>query len=405
MAGKRTIIDSQIVYGKDDIIYSETKSSKIKTKPKKRNPKKENPKSGEGKNGRKKNRKKRALIAVAVIIVLLVASYLTFTFSDIAPIKYLRELYIGTAMTTDEHQWLATWFFPKSVIDKVMSQQAETFVGINEADVNIPGKDNNENRPDDILGQKNLTVGGKDYTGREVLVNDIEQGIVVSRLSGPSYEGKIMLVDDPSRVFLGVTPYWGSRGLFMTDMLSHYDAIGGINASGFSDPGGHGDGEKANSGCRYNGENYGSYRGDQLTFGFNEDDKMVLGMIDVSQWDSYSIRDCCQFFGPALVVNGEQQIYQSSYYGLHPRSVIGQRADGVVLLMIIDGRQPGYSLGATLDECAEIMVEYNAVSAAACDGGSSAVLGYDGRIITTPSTSALRSTGRYLPNAWLVKRK
>ena len=51
------------------------------------------------------------------------------------------------------------------------------------------------------------------------------------------------------------------------------------------------------------------------------------------------------------------------------------------------------------------MLEYKAVSAAANDGGSSAVLGYNGEIITIPSTRSLRSTGRYLPDAWLVKKK
>ena len=40
-------------------------------------------------------------------------------------------------MTTDEHQWLAEWFLPKSVIEKVMKRQVKTFDDVNEADVTI----------------------------------------------------------------------------------------------------------------------------------------------------------------------------------------------------------------------------------------------------------------------------
>lgn len=393
MAGKRKIIDSEITYGKDEIIIENEKVKKEKIK---------KGKIDRNKGGQEKQRniKKRVLITVSVILCLLITFYLLFAFADFYPFRQLREIYIETAMTTGEHHWLAQWFFPQSVIDKVMKKQVEPLDEVNEAKVDIVAEDGVK----DVLGQQQFKVGDIDYAGNEIVINDIEQGIMVSKVSGEGFIGKMMLIDDPSRVFLAVSPYWGSRGLFMVDMLEHYDAIAGINASGFADPGGHGDGEKANSGCRSQGKNYGYYRSDQLTFGFNDENKLILGMIGPDEWDEYNLRDCCQF-GPALVVDGEQKVFDSAGYGLHPRSVIGQRADGVVMLLLIDGRQVGYSLGATLGQCAEIMMDYKAVSAAANDGGSSAVLGYDGAIITTPSTSSLRSTGRYLPDAWLIKRK
>ncbi|MCR4563554.1 MAG: phosphodiester glycosidase family protein [Clostridiales bacterium] len=382
MSEKRKIIDSKVTYGKDDIIVETGKPEKKKIK----------------NTGKKKKVKKIILIIVAVLVALLIAFYLLFAFADFYPFKQLREIYVETAMTTDEHQWLAEWFLPKSVIEKVMERQVKTFDDVNEADVTI------DDEADDVLGQKKLKVGDLDYTGREILINDIEQGIMVSKVVGEGYVGKIMLVDDPSRIFLGVTPKWGSMGVVMTEMMANYDAIAGINASGFRDPNGHGDGGSADSRNRSEGVDRGSYRYDRATIGFNEDNKLVVGDIPANEWDDYKLTDCCQF-GPALVIEGEQMVFDSAGYGLHPRSVIGQRADGVVLLMIIDGRQVGYSLGITLGECAKIMVEYKAVSAAANDGGSSAVLGYNGEIITIPSSSSLRSTGRYLPDAWLVRKK
>ena len=81
----------------------------------------------------------------------------------------------------------------------------------------------------------------------------------------------------------------------------------------------------------------------------------------------------------------------------------GQRADGVIVFMVIDGRQPGYSIGITVGEAAEILFMYGVVNAAACDGGSSSVLAYDGKIMNKPSTPM--EAGRYLPNAFLVKEK
>ena len=67
------------------------------------------------------------------------------------------------------------------------------------------------------------------------------------------------------------------------------------------------------------------------------------------------------------------------------------------------GRKAGYSLGITMGDAAELLLKYGVVTAAACDGGSSSVLAYDGAIINKPSTPMV--TGRYLPNAFLVKSK
>ena len=112
MSGKRTVIDSEVTYGKDDMvieseILKKTKSSK---------------KTGEKR--KKKKIKKRALITLSVFLCLLAVLYLLFTFANFYPFMQLREIYIETAMTTDNHHWLAEWFFPKSVIEKVMKKQA-----------------------------------------------------------------------------------------------------------------------------------------------------------------------------------------------------------------------------------------------------------------------------------------
>ena len=134
--------------------------------------------------------------------------------------------------------------------------------------------------------------------------------------------------------------------------------------------------------------------------GFDEKDRLVVGGMD--NWEDYNIRDGIQFH-PTLIVDGEKVVKDSAGWGLQPRTVVGQCKNGVVLFLVADGRQPGYSLGATMEDCADVLLQYGAVSAAACDGGSSSVMAYNGEIINKPSTDM--PTGRYLPNAWIVERK
>ena len=72
-------------------------------------------------------------------------------------------------------------------------------------------------------------------------------------------------------------------------------------------------------------------------------------------------------------------------WGVGPRTAIGQRKDGTVLFLVIDGRQPGYSVGATLRDIQNIMYEEGAVIAANLDGGSSSTLYYNGKVINKPA--------------------
>ena len=106
-------------------------------------------------------------------------------------------------------------------------------------------------------------------------------------------------------------------------------------------------------------------------------------------------------FGPALIVNGEKMItHGDGGWGVGPRTAIGQRKDGTVLFLVIDGRQPGYSVGATLRDIQNIMYEEGAVIAANLDGGSSSTLYYNGKVINKPADLLGE---RMIPTAFVVK--
>ncbi|MGP4014245.1 phosphodiester glycosidase family protein [Saccharopolyspora sp. 5N708] len=69
----------------------------------------------------------------------------------------------------------------------------------------------------------------------------------------------------------------------------------------------------------------------------------------------------------------------------NPRSIIGVDARGRIILVTTDGRQPGFSDGWGLPEAAEFIRSMGAVDAMALDGGGSAAMVVNDRLVTAPS--------------------
>ncbi len=328
-------------------------------------------------------------------------------FSNVSPFAYLRGLWIETAMSTWHHHWLAESFFPGDKIAEVLDAINKTQDVIGGEDALKPTDSDTTTQPpnkvvdDDILDQKSLVVGGKDYAGNKVLINDIEEGLVVSEIVGATFKGKIMLIDDPARVYVGQTPYPDEKGLRIRAMMEHHGAIAGINASGFNDPYESGDGGTVVGLSCSNGEYWGDFTYDYGSIVLTADNTLVVGNISV--WRNYNIRDGVQF-GPVLIADGEAQVSGSAGYGIHPRTAIGQREDGVIAFLIIDGRDVSHSIGCTVGDLVDILKAYDIVNAACCDGGASSVLAYRGEVITK-NCSLNPAYGRPLPNTFLVRPK
>lgn len=225
-------------------------------------------------------------------------------------------------------------------------------------------------------------------------------GINLVGVTGANYRGMMMVVQDPGRVFVGTPEQYGGVGLTLQSMVAKYDAVGGINAGAFEDPNGTGLGGIPEGIVISNGElKWGSPASVTTVIGFDGGGILHVGRMSAQEALDRGIQTACSF-GPALIVNGEPvSSTEISSSGVNPRTAIGQRADGAVLLLVVDGRQIS-SLGATLEDLIEIMLDFGAVTAGNLDGGSSSLMLYKGEAMNVNS-SLLGS--RPLATAFVVK--
>ena len=243
-------------------------------------------------------------------------------------------------------------------------------------------------------------------------------GIEIHEISGPMYHGMMMIVYDPSRVICVTIDNYTHSGAGMTlqELIAKYGAVAGINGGQYEDESGLGIGgwpvgvvmsqgvlradhvdEYYEAGTDENGNPIYQTRSSLPTVGFTQDDILVVGTFSGSYAESIGLRDAVSF-GPALIVNGVAANYSGVGGGLNPRTAIGQRADGAVLMLAIEGRR-STSMGATMADLIDIMVEYGAVNAFNLDGGMSSSMVYNGEEIV--DNANIRGD-RAIPTAWVV---
>ena len=132
-------------------------------------------------------------------------------------------------------------------------------------------------------------------------------------------------------------------------------------------------------------------------YGLTDENVLVVGRMTAQQALDIGVRDAVSF-GPALIVNGVAAKYSGAGGGLNPRTAIGQREDGAILLLVIEGRKTS-SMGATMADLIKVMQDYGAVNAANLDGGmSSAMWLYDDELV---SSSSIR-VSRQMPTAFII---
>ena len=109
--------------------------------------------------------------------------------------------------------------------------------------------------------------------------------------------------------------------------------------------------------------------------------------------------------GPLIVREGKPVFRSAEVFSpeqllpRNPRTAVGQRADGRIILLAVDGRQSGYSVGMTNFELAQTLARLGAVTGSALDSGGSTTMAFDGQLLNRPSDP---SGERAVSNAVLI---
>ncbi len=365
----------------------------------------------------KKAKKRRKRLAIVLSILVAIGSlYSLFVFSNNATIKKWRDLYIETAMSTMTHQWLATYFIPKYIVDDVVAraekQLKDNIINSSkilddsliskselayrdkyrEVDFKKAGKFLDDKEGKIVYGEGKL----KTTVGDNVYLIDDKNNILIVEFQRPNFLGKLAIIKDSSQVQLAINRN-PNRGSTVNELVKAYDAILGVNGSGFIDPNWSSNGLNPaglvlSKGVVYKGNAKNPFF---QTVGFDHNDNLVMG----KRIDNKNLRDAVEF-KPIIVLNGRAAVEGSLGLGIQPRTAIGQNNHKEAMLLMIEGRMPGYSLGATMGDMAKLMLQYDCFNGMNMDGGSSSVMVYDGKEITKNCTGYTQ--GRTIPTAWVV---
>ncbi len=233
----------------------------------------------------------------------------------------------------------------------------------------------------------------------ELPADEDGDGIIIVDIMKKGFQGTMIIVLDPSRVFVGGPGFYGGNGMILEELVNRYDAVGGINGGGFIDEDGGGSGGLPEGLTIVDGESY-FWSGSGASAAFDQNNVLHVGFYTKESAAEAGIRDCVSF-GPELIVDGYGEYGSYMESGINPRTAIGQREDGAVLMLCIDGRQL-HSIGASFADTRDVMLDFGAVNACSLDGGSSTVMYYNGEYLNSPSSAS--GPSRYLPNAFLIRK-
>ena len=329
----------------------------------------------------------RILVAIlALLLVVVLALYGVMWVLASGPSKTAQRMFTMSVRETSAVGFLAGWYLSEAEIDEIMG------AGLEE-----PELEDTDTSLITVTPPDPVYLG----TGESAVPENPNKkdGIEIVEVNGSGYRGLMMIVDDPTRLFVGVPDTFGGAGLTLMQMVEGSGAVAGINAGGFYDAGGTGSGGIPDGLVICDGEVlWGDEWRSTSAIGFDADGILHVGNMTPAQAREASLQHAVSF-GPALITNGTPQSADVLQSGINPRTAIGQRADGAVLLLVVDGRQID-SLGVTYVDLVDIFLAFGAVNAANLDGGSSTLMIYENEII---NVCASVSGPRPIPTAFLVR--
>lgn len=346
----------------------------------------------------------RLLIVLLITVVMLVGTlYLMLVKIKNGPSESAKNLFITTIMETGQLKFVASLVCtPEEIAEIVGGNAMESMEA--EVDASLITMDDFDSAPDD--------------GSFSVVETFDENGIRIEEISGRTFFAKMMIIRDPSQVRIGSSYPWGEYGKELGNLIEDSGAVGGINGGLYVSEGNTGG--KPLGVVVQGGEvtcNNPSINGLYM-IGFDNNNILIIKDLQGMSSNDFSnyvanegIRDAIAFQDEAsdadnhfvpLIINGEARRLDGQGSGANPRSAIGQRADGAVLLLVTDGRGYGGHLGATASDLISIMQEYGAVNAANIDGGSSSSMYYNGTYEMSSVTFYYQNSSWKMPTAFVV---
>lgn len=342
------------------------------------------------------------LMVVTLVAALAIVLFATLKMLCSDTFPNVQNTFVTTILETGQLKFLASWFLSPEEIQAIVDQNSMEAFNV-QVDTNLiqPGS----------FGSVDVETG---QTKEEMA--DIE----IVEVAGGTFTGTMMIIKDPSRVSLATIYPWKEYGVTLDTLVKNNNAVGGINGGLYNstnNSGGSPYGVVVSGGeIQYNKPR--EFAGLVLV-GFTEDN--ILQIIDISKMSSQDvedmvaemkIRDAVTFQEEAsdannhfvqLIINGESREMNGMGSGLNPRTAIGQRADGSVLMFVTDGRGKSGHLGASCADLIAVMEEFDAVNAANLDGGSSSCMYYEGEYLMSSVTFYYTNSSWRLPAGFIVK--
>ena len=306
-----------------------------------------------------KNVVNRSLISVGTaLLLILITAFSAGMVVARGPSKTMRDALVLSAMQASATKWVPGLFLPKKTVEQIVADSHKITTDSIDVDEYVTDVDEDEWK-------------------------DAKNGTKLIFLQKPNFSAYLLMVKDPKRVKVGVSSdnfasATGGKRIF--EFAEKYNALAVINGGEFADTGGMGNGAKP-MGLTYSFGKRVYSDGLKRTFmGFDNNDKFICReSMTANEADELGIRDAVSFQnGNLLIDNADGKVnlhYGDNNKGAAQRTAIGQRADGVVLMLVTDGRSAS-SIGATRNDVIDILVEYGAVSAGMLDGGSSTMMYY-----------------------------
>lgn len=303
-------------------------------------------------------------VLLSLFLICYSCGFIGMLFTFYGPLEGFKEWLITTAMPTMEHQKYCKWFYSDKEIKKVMSKNYIVESG--------------ESTKKDLIDKRKVTKYKDEYE-RQILEHEPGEKYKIIKLEVDGQQGFLAAIYDPTSIFVEVTQQLGSKGEYVTHMAQRNDALLAMNGGGFYDPGGSSwggtpTGITISKGKVITNNEYGIATESGGVIGFTEDGTLMLLKVNTAREALNQGVVNAVSWGPFLIVNGVMsKVNGNGGWGPGARSAIGQRRDGVVLMLVIDSNA-SRTKGATMADLAEIMNRYGAVNAANLDGGTSSVM-------------------------------